>query len=293
MIFIAQMCAYFSIFYLVKTLLYPIFKPVSRKQKQRTRQYLQERKANSLNNKMLSFKKYFSEKVIRKLMSTTEINRYKKMIDRLDLNLNPEEIRADQILYSTIAFVVTVIMYFANPLLGYISATFIILGWLYPLNELDKTIENKNKNISLDFPAFYSMVYYQYSKSVSIYLSDIVKDYMPNANADMAEELGVMLDNIEYGEENALKQFKKRVPLHYIIKFCDIMETRLRGYDNISQMTYLKNELDDFRIRALEDELEKRELKNSRLQMILIIVLVVYIVIYYIFTIIESLKLFQ
>lgn len=137
------------------------------------------------------------------------------------------------------------------------------------------------------------MVYYQYSKSVSIYLSDVIKDYIPNANEDIAEELGVMLDNIEYGEEYALKQFKKRVPLHYIIKFCDIMETRLRGYDNISQMAYLKNEMDEFRIRNLEDELERRERKNSRLQMVLVMVLVVYIIIYYLFTILEALKLFQ
>lgn len=53
------------------------------------------------------------------------------------------------------------------------------------------------------------------------------------------------------------KTTKRRVPVHHIIKFCDIMETRLKGYDNISQMAYLKNELDEFRIRALEDELKK------------------------------------
>ncbi|GJM70475.1 hypothetical protein HMSSN036_26910 [Paenibacillus macerans] len=93
------------------------------------------------------------------------------------------------------------------------------------------------------------MVYYQYSKSINIYLADVIRDYLPNANADMAEELGVMLDNIEYGEEFALKQLKRRVPIHYIIKFCDLMETRLKGYDNISQMVYLKNEIDSFRIR--------------------------------------------
>jgi len=68
----------------------------------------------------------------------------------------------------------------------------------------------------------------------------------------MAAELEVFLDNIEYGEEYALKQLKKRVPLRHIIKFCDIMETRLRGYDNISQMTYLKNELYDLRVMSLK-----------------------------------------
>lgn len=293
MTFIAQACAFCSIVYIVKTLLFPIFKPVSRKQKQRTRQYMQERKSTSFSNKMLAIKRELSTTIVRRLVSSSDLRRYKKIIDRLDLNIKPEEIRMDQFLYSALALFIAIIMYFANPLLGYVSAIFIILGWLYPINNLEKTIEKKNKNISLEFPAFYSMVYYQYSKSVSIYLSDVIKDYIPNANEDIAEELGVMLDNIEYGEEYALKQFKKRVPLHYIIKFCDIMETRLRGYDNISQMAYLKNEMDEFRIRNLEDELERRERKNSRLQMVLVMVLVVYIIIYYLFTILEALKLFQ
>jgi len=293
MILIAQICAYCSVLYIVKTLLYPIFKPVSRKQKKITRHYLNERKANLLNNRIQSFKRLISAKIIRKTMSTSDINRYKKIIERLDLKINPEDIRLDQILYSSAALIISIIMYQANPLLGYISAFFIVLGWLYPVDELEKTIDRKNKNISLDFPSFYSMIYYQYSKSVNIYLSDVIKDYLPNANSDMAEELGVMLDNIEYGEEYAIKMLKKRVPLHYILKFCDIMETRLKGYDNISQMTYLKNELDEFRIRNLEIELERRERKNSLLQMILIICLAIYIVIYYLFTIIESIKLFQ
>ena len=45
-----------------------------------------------------------------------------------------------------------------------------------------------------DFPSFYSMLYYQYSKSVHIYLADAVRDFLPNANPDMAEELGILID---------------------------------------------------------------------------------------------------
>jgi len=53
------------------------------------------------------------------------------------------------------------------------------------------------------------------------------------------------------------------------------METRLRGYDNISQMTYLKNELYDLRVMSLEDELHRREQKNARMQFVLIVVLAI------------------
>lgn len=290
---IAKICALLSVVYLIKEFIYPVFKPVSGKQKKRSRRFMKERKSDAFKKRLNILKKQFAQKYVKNLIGSVDRNRYRKMIDRLDLHVKPEEIRTSQLLYTVGAILLTLFMFSANRLLGCVCATFIILGWMYPVEELEKTIDRKNKNISLDFPAFYSMVYYQYSKSVNIFLADVVKDYIPNANPDMAEELGVMLDNMDYGEEFALKQFKKRVPLHYIIKFCDIMETRLRGYDNVSQMTYLKNEVDEFRIRALENELERRGKSNARIQLILIAVLVIYIIIYYLFTILSSLRLFQ
>lgn len=293
MVIAAKLCILFSIGYLIKIFLYPFFKPISNKQKSRARRYIRERKKEAFKEKVKAKKMYFANRYGKYLISSAERSRLTKIIDRLDLGIKPEEIRISQLFYVACAILVTAVMFSANRTLGYISAIFIILGWLYPIDELEKTIEKKNRSIALDFPAFYSMVYYQYSKSVNIFLADVIKDYVPNANPDMADELGVMLDNIDYGELYALKQLKKRVPLRYIIKFCDIMETRLKGYDNISQMAYLKNEFDEFRIRALEDELEKRERTNSRLQMILIVVLVVYIIIYYLFTVLDSFKLFQ
>ncbi|MFP4697778.1 MAG: hypothetical protein ACLFMO_03635 [Eubacteriales bacterium] len=293
MVVLAKICALLSILYLIKKFLYPIYKPVSAKQKKRARRYMKDRKTDVYKKKLTNIKKKFAKKYVKNLISSSEKTRLKKMIDRLDMSIKPEEIRFMQIVYIILAILITLIMFSGNRLLGCVTAIFIPLGWLYPVEELEKIIDKKNKNIAIDFPAFYSMVYYQYSKSVNIYLADVIKDYILNANEDMAEELGVMLDNMDYGEEYALKQFKKRIPLHYVIKFCDIMETRLKGYDNVSQMTYLKNELDEFRIRALEDELERRGKSNARIQAVLIIVLVIYISIYYFFTIIESIKLFQ
>lgn len=293
MTIIAKFSALAAILYLVKVFIYPFFKPVQGKQKKRNRRYLKERKNAQFNHKLQDFKRVFAAKYVTRLLGNAERLRYQKMIDRLDLPMKPEELRAEQIFYAAAGLIVTVVFMSANQLLGYVTAIFIILGWLYPISEMEQKIERKNKNIAFDFPAFYSMVYYQYSKSVNIYLADVIRDYLPNANSDMAEELGVMLDNIEYGEEYALKQLKKRVPIHYIIKFCDLMETRLKGYDNISQMVYLKNEVDSYRIIALEEDLEKRQRTNSRIQLVLILVLVVYIAIYYLFTILDSIKMFQ
>lgn len=293
MIVLAKLATMLSILYLVKSLFYPMMRSVSRSQKKRARQYMKQRKNEKFKQKLRRYKLKFAQRYGGVLLSGTERLRFKKMIGRLDLGKSPEEIRIEQLLYLLIAVLLTLLMMKVNPIIGYLSAILIILGWLYPVSELEKMIERKNRNIALDFPAFYSMVYYQYIKSVNIHLADVLRDYIPNANPDIGEELGVMLDNTEYGEEFALKQLKKRVPLHYVIKFCDIMETRLKGYDNISQMSYLKNELDSFRVRALEDELEKRERSGARIQMALILVLAAYILIYYLFTILDSIKMFQ
>lgn len=293
MIFLVKLIAMLSILYLIKILLYPFFKPVSRKQKKRARQYIKQRKNAALKEKFNQYKRRIAMKYVKGLLGSAERLRFKKIIDRLDLQKTPEEIRTEQFMYTLSAIVIMLLLWKVNILLGCVSAIFIMLGWLYPVVELEKIIDKKNKNISLDFPAFYSMVYYQYIKSVNIHFSDVLKDYIPSANPDIAEELGVMLDNIEYGEEFAFKQLKKRIPMHYVIKFCDIMETRLKGYDNVSQMAYLKNELDGFRIRALEEELESRQRSSARIQFLLIIVLAIYIVMYYLFTILSSMKMFQ
>ena len=293
MTLLAKLSALLSIIYLLKVFAYPILKPVHGKQKKRNRKYMKERKNAQFEQKFQEWKKRFALKYVRFLLGGSERLRFQKMIDRLDLPMRPEELRTEQLFYTAGAAAATALVLSANRLLGCIAAIFIILGWLYPVSEMEKKIERKNRNIARDFPAFYSMVYYQYSKSINIYLADVIRDFLPNANPDMAEELGVMLNNIEYGEEYAIKQLKKRVPIHYIIKFCDLMETRLQGYDNVSQMVYLKNEIDSFRIRFLEEELEKRERSNTRVQFTLIGVLALYIVIYYLFTILDSIEMFQ
>lgn len=293
MVVLAKLISLVAIVYLVSTIIYPAFKPMSARRKRHSREFLSVLKKQAKMEKYMYFKDIILKKISNKLL-LNEVKREQLnfMINRLDLKITPEEIRLKQILYSLAGLVCSLVMMKLMPLFGYICLIFVVLGWLYPIDELEKKVEQKDKNILKDFPAFYSMVYYQYSRSINIYLADVIKDFLPNANPDMADELGVLLDNIEYGEEYALKQFKKRVPLRHIIKFCDIIETRLKGYDNTSQMAYLKNELYDLRVAALEEELNRRKASNERTQFVLIAVLLIYIVVYYYFEFINAIKLF-
>lgn len=293
MIFLSKLLLLVSVIYLVKVFLYPYYRPVSNKHKKRARSHQQQLKKEASKAKSKAIKRQLAKTYIIYCISEQERKRLGKNLERLGMDMTAEEVRLEQIIYGGLAILISIVMFQMNTLVGYASCLMAIFGWLYPVDELERKIQVRNKGIEKDFPAFYSMVYYQYSKTINIYFADVIRDYLPNANKYMAEELGYMLDNMDYGEEFILKQFKKRVPLHYIIKFCDIMETRLKGYDNVSQMTYLKNEIDEFRVHSLEEELEQKERSNAKLQFVLVVILGIYIFIYYLFTILDSLQMFQ
>ena len=292
--FFQKAVAFIAILYLVKQFLWPFFRPASGKQKQKVRKYAKDQNEAERKRKARERKLSWARTFAKPFMTKIREDELKKILYRLNMDKKPEEVLLEQGMYLVGGIIIALIAFSANSVLGLIAALFIPLGWFYPTDAMYKEVKRKNKNVELDFPEFYSMAFYQYSKSVNIFLSDVIKDYLPNANDDMAEELGVMLDNIEYADEDyALKQLKKRIPIHCIIKFCDIMETRLRGYDNVSQMQYFKNEIDRLRITELEIELAKRVQKNNVIQLALVGVLVLYVVIYFIFTILGSIAMFQ
>jgi len=290
----SKIIAFAAIIYLLKQFLYPLFMIVTKKQKEQIRKYAKTQKEEERKRKEKEKKRLLARRVAKPFMSEQKEDELEKLLRRLNKDKTPEEVVLDQMIFLAVGLLLALFMFSANSVLGLISALFIVIGWFYPVDALRKEFDLKNTNIALDFPEFYSMVFYQYSRSVNIFLADVIRDYMPNANQDLADELGVMLDNIDYADETyALRQLKKRVPKHFIIKFCDIMETRLRGYDNVSQMQYLKNEIDAFRVSELEKELEKRKIKNNMIQYTLIGVLMLYIMIYFIFNTLGALKMFQ
>ncbi|NMB34517.1 MAG: hypothetical protein GX992_09895 [Clostridium sp.] len=291
---IVKLVSLASMMYLSILTVFSIVRPVSSRRKKIARDFLIKQKNQARTEKLYYFKDVILRKVASSmLLSHTKKDEYKAMIKRLELKITPEELRAQQIVLSILAFLASLVIIKIQSMIGIFSMIGVVLAWMYPVDEIQKKIEEKDKNIMHDFPAFYSLLYYQYSRSVNIFLGDVVKDFLPNANSDMEEELEIFIDNIEYGEEYALKQLKKRVPLRYVIKFCDIMQTRLNGYDNTSQMAYLKNELHDLRIQILEKELKMRRNQNVRIQFALIFVLAVYVLIYFYHQFMDAFRMFS
>ena len=291
---IVKIIAFAAALFLIKEFLYPFYRPAGRKHRDRIRKYGREKHSDEIKRKRRALKQKIAKAFAIRLPFMQSEAELRKTLDRLNSDKRPEEIWLEQDLWLLGGIVAAMILFSANSILGLISILFIPIGVFLPTDELDKEVKRRNKNIALDFPQFYSMVFYQYSKSINVYLADVVSDYLPNASDGMAEELSVMLWNIDYAdEEYALKQLKRRVPVHHVIKFCDIMETRLRGYNNVSQMQYLKNEIDHFRVAELESELAKRVRTNNLIQIVLLGILGMYILIYYLFTVLEALDMFM
>jgi len=289
-----KIIAFAAILYLIKQLLYPYYRPVGKKQKNSTRIFEKNRRLEEIKRKRRVRKIALAELYAFRLPFMQSREALRKALHRLGLDKRPEEIWLEQDLALIGGLLLAVVALSGNIVLGLIVMMCIPVFYFIPTDELDKEVKRRNTNIALDFPQFYSMVFYQYSKSINVYLADVINDFLPNANDDMAEELNIMLQNIDFSdEEYALKQLKKRVPVYHIIKFCDIMETRLNGYDNVSRMQYLKNDLDRSRISELETELEKRIAKNNVIQTSIIIILGLYILIYYFITIIGSMEMFM
>jgi hypothetical protein len=286
--------AFASVLFLIKEFLYPFYRPVGKKHKTRVRKYSREKHSEETNRRRRVLKIKIAKAFAIRLPFMQSEAELRKTIERLNSDKKPEEIWLEQDLWLLGGVIVALIMFSANTALGLISILFIPIGVFLPTDELDREVKRRNRNIALDFPQFYSMVFYQYAKSINVFLADVINDYLPSACYDMAEELNVMLWNIDYSDEEfALKQLKRRVPVHHVIKFCDIMETRLRGYDNVSQMQYLKNEIDHYRVTELENDLSARVRTNDLIQLVLLGILGVYILIYYLFTVLDAMSMFM
>lgn len=146
MVVIAKLISLVAIIYLVSFFIYPVFKPMSGKRKKRSREFLAVSKKKMKTEKYL----YFKDIVLRRMSNKLFLNEVKReqlnfIISRLDMKITPEEIRLNQILYSLAGLLVSLVMMRLMPMLGYVCLIFIVLGWLYPIDELEKKVEHKNK----------------------------------------------------------------------------------------------------------------------------------------------------
>lgn len=233
----------------------PIFKPYTYSQIKKSREDLVYNSKDSFNLE------YLQKKVSRRLpiidMSEDLEIELNKKLSRLGVEATAKDIRRLQLLYALFTLLValiTRIMLGRTPAL--VVALLSIYTWRYPIIRIDKEIYDRNQAIERELPELYSILFYAYKRSAGINLTSKIQSYIKDSSDLFYKEMMIFIEDARNGELYALKEFKKRVPLGIVIRFCDIMETRLTGYDNISVMYNFKKEMDDKR-SAREDKLLK------------------------------------
>lgn len=210
---------------------------------------------------------------------------YKRYINRLNLKwnyetLDPRMIRVDQYSYFILCILIGLLCLTFFKELGIIALIASPLGLQIPLVEMKEKVEKLDAAISKEFYSFYSVIYYQFRKQNKM-LSSVVREYLPNATPEMAFELRIFLHNLEKGEEYALVELRKRLPLKHIIRFCDIMKVRVVGIENISQMMYLKEEMHEEERHRIKKALERRKKQATVLQTAVYLLLIQFIIVYW------------
>lgn len=233
----------------------PIFKPYTYSQIKKSREDLVYNSKDSFNLE------YLQKKVSRRLpiidMSEDLEIELNKKLSRLGAEATAKDIRRLQLLYALFTLLVALIiriMLGKTPAL--VVALLSIYTWRYPIIRIDKEIYDRNQAIERELPELYSILFYAYKRSAGVNLTSKIQSYIKDSSDLFYKEMMIFIEDARNGELYALKEFKKRVPLGIVIRFCDIMETRLTGYDNISVMYSFKKEMDDKR-SAREDKLLK------------------------------------
>lgn len=262
--------ALLGIMLLMKTLLFPTY---SRKKSKEVKDNIE-----GLKNKGLELRKVqvrqdlilelasICKNIPLFILSTHQREKLVFYIKRLDLKRDkvtilPEEIYMNQVGIATV-FILAVVM------LTIIFKVAILALLAYPViySAYSKSIEKKIKIsddlIRQDFPAFYSVIFYQ-CKSLTGPVPNLrimVENYVPFAGEEIEKMLKKMLAYMEFGEGYALKRIKEEYPIKEVIRFCNDVGTRLNGEDNVLNLAEFKNQLDTEELVALDKIAEKKVL---------------------------------
>ena len=250
----------YSVYLLAKKLGNDLFKPYTRLQKKKSDEVLYYDKDDSLSFDNL--KRETAKKLPVLGLSDVDREEIQKKIDRLGLDMSPSEVRQTQVLYALVVILIGVlVMAFVKGLVGFIICLVSIYVWKIPIWKIDDEIKKRNEAVIIGLPKLYMVLYYSYKRSTSVNFIDKIQSFMPHTNELFYQELQLLVDDARSGEVYALRQFKKRVPINIVMRFCDIMEARISGYDNLAVMQNFKDELDEQR-SLREDKLLKQTSEN-------------------------------
>lgn len=179
----------------------------------------------------------------------------RRKLNRLGLDLSPKDIRQLQLLYSGLLVILAVLLgVLVSRVLFIIVVIFAVVAWKFPIMKINKMIEKRDRAVERELPKLYSVLYYTYKRTPNADLVQKIQSYIKNAGDLFYKEMMLFIEDSRNGDIYALRQFKKRVPISVVMRFCDIMENRLIGYDNTAIMYDFKAEMEQ-KMADREDKL--------------------------------------
>lgn len=178
-------------------------------------------------------------------MAEEEREDLRKKLYRLNIDKTVDELRQLQALYAGVCLVLGLLMtLFVAKVLGFIILGCTYIAWKYPIMSIENEVNRRDKAVSQEMPDLYSVIFYAYKRNNTANLTQKIQSYMTNCGDLFYRELSLFVEDSRISEWYALDQFKKRVPIGIVMRFCDIMKLRLEGYDNLNVMENFKTEME-------------------------------------------------
>ncbi|MEO2202456.1 hypothetical protein ABGV42_01715 [Paenibacillus pabuli] len=170
------------------------------------------------------------------------------------------DIKISQFVLFGIFSLISLIICLIFGIFGLLGFAFAIYAYHYPVIDIRTRISKMNAAVEAEFPDFYRSAYFAYRKRINVPLINVVRNGIKSSSPEFAQELSILASNIvSLGEIEALRRWKKALPLPYITRFCEYMEARLNGENNLSVLEGFKTELDNAREMARQVERNRLE----------------------------------
>lgn len=216
------------------------------------------------------------------------INRLNIKFAVMNRNFKSEEVIGMQkMIRLIILFIAMLVLVGFKNRLGVFVFFLMVIPNIWESNKL-KAIADEDDSIERDFPELYTLLYSRLLKGASIRLSPTLDEYLlsmqtmygENGHNAIRKFVQSFRNNIElYGDDSlALTELRKTYKSAMIVNFFNVAIQSLRGVDNADKLLGLKMELQNKRLKQMEENAEKMVEKGKRAIMVIYIILGEFIV---------------
>lgn len=245
-------------------------------------------------NRFLSYMEDIGENLFLR-PNKDKLNRYQYVLDRLKIrfkimnrNLKPMEVVGIQKSVQLFFFLLAL---FAIFVLRFRLGIFIFLGMMLPTlwesTQLGK-IREEDAKIEKDFPDLYTLLYSRLIKGTSVRIAPTLDEYLISMDAMYGDtgkkEIRKFVKDFRnlielYADETiALTEMRKIYKSVMVVNFFNVAIQSLRGVDNKDKLLGFKMELQQKKLKQMEENAEKMVQKGKRAVLLIYVILAEFVI---------------